>query len=138
MGQLLFGKLPLGILLSFFSIIHPVTVTTLTVMVWVWVALKTSTLTAHLSFIRARPKPARKYQGMRFPWPSGMHAISLHKSHRQTCSVSNPIFIPLQIWAHLTTPLFYCRTGQDIDLVASLNLSAFGAGGSTHKNRSVI
>lgn len=58
----------------------PVTVTTLTAMIWVRIAHKTPASTAHLSFIRGWPKPARKYRGMRFPWPPGMLSHRMHKS----------------------------------------------------------
>lgn len=64
--------LSLSFFFFFFIWITAVTVVTLTVMIWVRIAHKTSALTAHLSFIRGWPKPARKYRGMRFPWPPGM------------------------------------------------------------------
>lgn len=65
----------------FFSLLnHSNPVTALTVMIWVRIAHKTSALTAHLSFIRGWPKPARKYRGMRFPWPPGMLSHRMHKS----------------------------------------------------------
>lgn len=67
----------------FFSLLnqsHRVTAATLTVMIRLRIAHKTSALTAHLSFIRGWPKPARKYRGMKFPWPPGMLSHSMHKS----------------------------------------------------------
>lgn len=66
------------VLFLFFNHSNPLTA--LTVMIWVRIAHKTSALTAHLSFIRGWPKPARKYRGMRFPWPPGMLSHCMHKS----------------------------------------------------------